>query len=309
LGLLGELSPETVARIARPKIDGAWVLHRETRDRELRFFVCLSSMVSVWGARGQAPYVAANHFLDALAHVRRRMRLPAMTINWGPLTGGGMVPDEMVESLARIGVTTTSIGRAVDTLDWLLDDPQVQPVAVEIDWDRFAAARATMRGTAMFDHVRSSGRETAVEGPPAAGREAVLRAMPGERRTIVLDQVRALLGRVIPLAKQIDTTTGLFDLGLDSLGSMEFRRLLEQTFGFAVPQTLIFNHGTLDALATVVLAQVEAVRTEPRPDVPTSSLAARPSEPVSAADDSRELDDLDEAGVEALLRQRLEEIG
>ena len=161
----------------------------------------------------------------------------------------------------------------------------------------------------MFDHVRSSGRETAVEGPPAAGREAVLRAMPGERRTIVLDQVRALLGRVIPLAKQIDTTTGLFDLGLDSLGSMEFRRLLEQTFGFAVPQTLIFNHGTLDALATVVLAQVEAVRTEPRPDVPTSSLAARPSEPVSAADDSRELDDLDEAGVEALLRQRLEEIG
>ncbi|HJN43351.1 MAG TPA: SDR family NAD(P)-dependent oxidoreductase, partial [Vicinamibacterales bacterium] len=307
--LLRETTPDTVARIARPKIEGAWALHRATRDRDLRFFVCLSSMVSVWGARGQAPYVAANHFLDALAHFRRRLGLPAMTINWGPLSGGGMVPDDIVENLARIGVTTTPIGRAVETLDRLLDGPLVQPVAVEIDWNRFAAARATRRRTTMFDQVRSSGRAPIVNGPSASGREAVLRAVSGERRTVVLDQLSALLGRVIPLGEEIDTTAGLFDLGLDSLGSMEFSRLLELTFGFAVPQTLLFNHGTLDAVATAVMERLESGTTEPGQGAASVDLTARAVDAVSAVGESRELDTLDEAEVEALLRRRLEEIG
>jgi len=323
LGPLWDQTDDTVAAIARPKIAGAWVLHRLTRDRDLRFFVCLSSMVSLWGARGQGPYAAANHFLDALAHHRRRLGLPAMTVNWGPLSGGGMVPADMVDALARLGVTATPIGRAVETLDRLLDGRWAQPVAVEIDWDRFAAAHGTRRTTMMFDRVRSAPRSRPAETPDSAA--ALRRAVPGERRALVLDRLRALLGLVIPVTDEIDTTTGLFDLGLDSLGSMEFRRRLEQAFGFAVPQTLLFNHGTLDGIADVVLAQLERPGTEPvlpaagdreagvaypldQGEALGHGGSSRPPDPADPADLDH-LDDLDEAEVEALLRRRLEEIG
>ena len=57
-----------------PKVIGTWVLEQLTRDMKLDFFVCFSSMVSVWGAKRQAHYVAGNHFLDLFAHYRRANR-------------------------------------------------------------------------------------------------------------------------------------------------------------------------------------------------------------------------------------------
>ena len=73
------------------KVAGTWVLHRSTSDSDLDFFVCFSSMVSLWGAKEQCHYVAANHFLTYFAHYRRRPSLPALCVNWGPLSGGGML--------------------------------------------------------------------------------------------------------------------------------------------------------------------------------------------------------------------------
>ena len=52
----------------RPELLGGWVLHRLTSHLDLDFFICFSSVASVWGSKGQAHYCAGNHFLDVLAH-------------------------------------------------------------------------------------------------------------------------------------------------------------------------------------------------------------------------------------------------
>src|SRR5204862_8095881 len=118
--LIANLTPGILSRVFRPKIKGSWNLHRATTALDLDFFILFSSVLSLWGAAGQAAYVAANSFLDALAHYRRALGLPAAVFNWGPWQGqpadarGGAVADALWSQRA-----TTHLSAGV-ALGWLL---------------------------------------------------------------------------------------------------------------------------------------------------------------------------------------------
>ena len=62
-------------------------MHEATLAAEanLDFFLLLSSISSVLGLFGQVNYAAANYYLDALAHYRQQLGLPATSVNLGVL--------------------------------------------------------------------------------------------------------------------------------------------------------------------------------------------------------------------------------
>ena len=109
-----------------PKAYGAWLLHKATRDMELDCFVMFSSVSSIFGNPAQGNYAAANAFLDSLAHHRRALGLPALTMNWGVLGGEGYVArnERVAEFLARQGTRPISPGEVMALLESFLSRRQ-----------------------------------------------------------------------------------------------------------------------------------------------------------------------------------------
>ena len=87
-------------------IIGSIILHQLSLSMELDFFIMFSSVTGVLGNVGQVSYAAANTFLDHLCEYRRhKLGLPALSINWGPISGAGILErnKDVSELLQRIG--------------------------------------------------------------------------------------------------------------------------------------------------------------------------------------------------------------
>jgi acyl transferase domain-containing protein/NAD(P)-dependent dehydrogenase (short-subunit alcohol dehydrogenase family) len=103
-GLLEKKSDESFARVYDTKVLGARWLLACTRE-DTRMVVFCSSISSVFGNRGQTDYAAANDYLDKLAlTLNGKNGRRALSINWGPWSGVGMVSKELEAMYRQRGV-------------------------------------------------------------------------------------------------------------------------------------------------------------------------------------------------------------
>ena len=87
-------------------IIGSVILHQLSLSMDLDFFIMFSSVSGVLGNIGQVSYAAANTFLDHLCEYRRhKLGLPALSVNWGPISGAGILErnTDVSELLQNIG--------------------------------------------------------------------------------------------------------------------------------------------------------------------------------------------------------------
>ena len=83
---------------------------------DLDFFVMFSSVASVVGNMGQSSYSACNAFQDSLAQYRRHvLGLPGLAINWGAISGAGVLERETgvakLLSMAGLGFINAKEGK------------------------------------------------------------------------------------------------------------------------------------------------------------------------------------------------------
>jgi acyl carrier protein len=93
----------------------------------------------------------------------------------------------------------------------------------------------------------------------------------------------------------VDVQQGLFDIGMDSLMSVELKTRLEKLVGRPLPTTLTFNYPSVRALADFLTRELAAKV----PDAP------RPAAPPGATARPETDDDLSEEELEALLAEKL----
>lgn len=254
-GLLVRQDWSRFLQVLEPKVVGAWNLHELTAAMPLQCFICYSSVASVLGTPGQASYAMGNAFLDGLAHLRRSQGLPALSVNWGAWSGGGMADrDDVRQMLPRIGMKYLTPATAFAALDDLLSVAPGQAVVADADWRLLMQA---LPSAGQF--LPRAEHRTASGSPNAEGLLAVLAAAePPDREAILCRELQGEVARILQLSgpDQAPQDRLLADLGVDSLLALEFREAVEKRLGQAIHATMLFTNSTLNHLARHLLDQV-----------------------------------------------------
>ncbi len=261
------LDPERMERVLRPKVVGAMDLHQLTRDCALDYFVLFSSAAALFGAPGQAAHSAANAFLDALAVHRQSCGLPAHSIQWGAWGEIGAAARKGAEGPSHLpGLGQMAPAEGLAALDALLVRPGAVSAALEVDWqalDQAYGPRPLLRQ--LVRPTKDTG-PAPQSGPMPTPEIAALRALaPAEARDImtefVADSVRRILA--VPEGLELRPDQGFFDMGMDSLTSLELRNVLQRAFGRPMPSVLTFDYPNVEALAAWLTTELVGVAEAP----------------------------------------------
>ena len=256
-GLLLQQTAENFAQVMAAKVAGAWYLHQMTRDRMLDFFVLFSSAASVFGSLGQGNYAAANAFLDGLAHYRRSLGLPALSINWGSWAEVGMAARLDARQQARIaeqGESLLAPEAGLQVLAALLQQPATQVTVSAIQWPAFLAPFAATTLPPFYTNF--------AQHPPAPPQAATGPTTPsnlsralaaldaaGQQQHLVAYLQRTFAAIVGQSPAEIGVTTPLPALGLDSLMAIDVRNQTKRDLGVDVPIVKLLESITLTELA------------------------------------------------------------
>jgi acyl transferase domain-containing protein/NADPH:quinone reductase-like Zn-dependent oxidoreductase/thioesterase domain-containing protein/nucleoside-diphosphate-sugar epimerase len=253
-GVLSDMTLDQLDRALAPKMDGAYNLHVATLEQPLDFFVLFSSVASVLGSPGQANYAAGNAYLDALAHVRRALGLPAIAINWGPWAGSGMAAeanrDQAVQSR---GIGLLEPARALELLGRLVRTDAAQVAVMDARWDDMFRMLGTRRPSLLAEiaeETQQAGGSEPQGGVDHSFRQRLLSADEVTRESLVREYIRDELARIMgvePSSLEIDQPLSTF--GLDSLLALELKNNLESRLDFTLPMAKLMEGPSIASLA------------------------------------------------------------
>ncbi|MCV7314710.1 SDR family NAD(P)-dependent oxidoreductase [Mycolicibacillus parakoreensis] len=263
---LSDLTDAEVERVFAGKVWGAWHLSEATAERDLDFFINVSSIASVWGGFGQTAYGAANAFLDGLTWRLRQRGASGVSVNFGPWSTG-MADPESRARLDQRGVKTLGPADALAGLAEVVaasGQGSAQGIIARIDWARFlplyqqAGRRAFL---AELEREAPTRESDATAAMTSSGKTAFVERLGNapvqQRKRLLSDYLRdtvADVTRVDP--SEISEDAGFFDLGMDSLMAVELRQRIEQGLGRDIPVTLVMDHPRLSDAARYLLGEV-----------------------------------------------------
>jgi acyl carrier protein len=256
-----------------------------------------SSVSSIFGNPAQGNYAAANAFLDSLAHHRRALGLPALTMNWGVLGGEGYVArnERVAEFLARQGTTELSPGEVMSLMESSLVAGNAQVMAIRVDWAKWRQFFRGMQENPLLERIMAS-----VEGQESGGatsdwRLKIESAAPDEREAVIAQAVRDVVGSVLRVKPDsLRDDQPLTDLGLDSLMGVEIENSLEAAIGVALPPTSLMRARTIGQIATLIAGHMGGAPTAVAP-------APNAAPTASAATDDVDLEALSDEDIDRLL--------
>lgn len=256
--LFVNLNSDTLRAVLRPKLVGGAVLHALCRDRALDLFLLMSSISSVWGSAGLAPYAAANRYLDVMADWRLAQGLTATAVNWGPWAEVGMTAsEEELSLLERMGIYSLPTRGAFEVLDAIAGRNCPRTLVADMDWSRFKpifearANRPILKGVTVAADCTSSGQGFA-----------------SLSATEIVDRISNVLREEIARALHLTTdavspTQTITALGMDSLMVMDVLARAQKRLELTIYPREVFDHPTVTALAAHLASQVNVHDTAP----------------------------------------------
>ena len=271
--MMQDLDAESLATSVNAKARGAWHLHRITQQQPLDFMVLFSSISALVGNAGQANYVAANNFLDQLAHYRHALGLPCLSINWGVFEDTGVVArnGQLARHLSHMGIRPFRSRDALAALALALTQDTAQMGVMDVDWSRFATASSEGGGAQRFATLAAQSAEQGSGGTQQSELQARFGGLDADaRKAQVRQALFASVAQVMRLdVAQLQASSKLRDLGLDSLMAVEIDVEFSSRTGLDIPNADIAAGPSLEELERSLLKRLNAQVDLPKEEAAT----------------------------------------
>ncbi|KAK9173529.1 Male sterility protein family protein [Cryptosporidium meleagridis] len=248
-GAIASQTMEMMESVYAPKVYGAWNLHecceKFELNKNLKHFVMFSSVASLLGNFGQTNYSAANSCLDSLVEYRRNKGMCGTSIQWGPWIEQGMAAN-LKQHLEKVGMYGISNELGIRVLNDILCFVSGSTSVIgcqTLKWDTFMRRYNTIPTFLSEVDYSSQGRSQG---------HVDISKLSDEELVVVIAQIAQQCASS-PTLPSPDTV--LLDLGLDSLGAVEFRNSVLEMTGVKLPQTLVFENPTIYAISMYVRDQ------------------------------------------------------
>ncbi len=251
-GSITDISEKDFMDTLSPKMKGAWNLHLLTKDLPLDCFVLFSSASALIGLSGQASYVAANSFLDVLAHNRKQSGLTALSINWGVIRDVGMVADNKhLEKYADAeGFESVISQDALEVLDSVYNSGLAQLGILKLNAGKMALYYSALANSDYFKPLlRGNNNENSDKKENFI--EAYLRLTHAEaEEEALITLITQLVAKIVksPSAK-IKSSMTFKGLGIDSLMAIQVRNLIEKSLHIKLSVALFWNYPSIKEYA------------------------------------------------------------
>ncbi len=274
--LLAKQTPAGFRAVLAPKVGGALQLGAPTAASPLAASINFSSLAGLLGTAGQGNYAAANAALDAYTEGRAAAGAPTLSLQWGPwATGMAAAAPGLIAGFQKAGLGVVQPASGLAALAQALATTHrgtshaATLVAVPFIFSRISTLDMPFRS--LFELWRPAPTQAPTVQPtpsptfnplqappdtasPAEGPPQGANAMASLRSAEdMAADIRQIIART--LGKSVDDAEPLMEAGLDSLGAVELRTSLANTFGLDLPATITFDYPTTTALAGYISSQ------------------------------------------------------
>ncbi|WP_257098721.1 type I polyketide synthase [Pseudovibrio flavus] len=270
-GLINNLSNEDFQLVLDAKIQGASHLDELTSLDPIDHFVLFSSATTIIGNPGQANYVAANGYLEALAASRRQRGLAGLAISWGAISDVGFLARDKEKSklLARkLGTHSLTSKEALAALKRLMslkasEMPLASVAIANVDWSE-AAKDLRLLSLPYGEYLYISRSKDGLGGVGKSELRAFLRGKTLEEATVALKELLAKeIARILRITSdEIDPYKPLSAIGMDSLMALELRTSAESQLGIEIPLMSIASGTTLADFARKIAKRTKDENSE-----------------------------------------------
>ena len=260
--LLFTVEKDQLEKVMLPKAYGAWLLHRQSLalKTHLRYFVLFSSIASLFGNSGQVSYCIANTVLNSLADHRKRMGLPATSLQFGAISGAGFLQQnpKIMTLLKSRGLTPLSDQSALDCMGRAmliqLSSLCIQGNITPEKYVRPAKLGSTFRFSRLKELEKLAGdRIDAIE----SSKMLFASLSPPEKRKVVVDLLSTWLGAGLGL-DEVPLNASLVSIGFDSIMATEMSDRIHLAFIVIVPPVRMLNDQcSVNFLADIIMNLIQ----------------------------------------------------